>query len=256
MIHHFQDLKGKKVLVTGALRGIGRATAKALAANQASVVINFRSRPQAPEQAQQLCQELKSLGASEAHALAFDVCDYNKTKESLEHFVKDQGPFSGVVNNAGISRDALLLRLKENDIHALIDTNLKGALSVTQVLARSLLKAQDVSIVNISSIVGLSGNPGQSVYAASKAGLLGLTKSVAKELGGRKIRCNAICPGFIETEMTQALDSDKKRDYLSHIPLKRLGEVDEIANLILFLLSGASSYITGEVIRIDGGMGC
>ena len=251
MIVQFQDLKGKKVLVTGALRGIGRAVAKALAMSGAEVIINYRSRP---EEALEFCEELRSLGAREAHRLCFDVSHYVQVKEALTAHVQDHGPFTGIVNNAGFSRDALLLRVKEDDIHSLIDTNLKGPMYVIQALSRSLLQAPQASIVNIGSIVGLMGNSGQMVYSAAKAGLVGLTKSLAKELGKRQIRCNAVCPGFIETEMTKALDSKVKEVYLSQIPLQRLGKTDDVSNLILFLISEASSYITGEIIKIDGGL--
>ncbi|MCY4644500.1 MAG: SDR family NAD(P)-dependent oxidoreductase [Bacteriovoracales bacterium] len=248
---HFQDLKGKKVLVTGALRGIGRGVACALASNGAHVVLGYRSRP---EKAQELCEALRSLGAEEAHPLRFDVSEYAQVKEALEGYVKEHGPLSGVVNNAGLSRDTLLLRLKEEEIHTLIDTNLKGSLYVIQALSRSLLKSSEVSIVNISSVIGLMGNSGQTAYAAAKAGILGMSKSVAKELGGRGIRCNAICPGFIETDMTKALDPKTKELYCSQIPLKRFGHTEDVSNLVLFLISQASSYITGEVIKIDGGI--
>ena len=251
MIAQFQDLKGKKVLVTGAMRGLGLAIVESLAQNGAHIVANYRSRP---EEAKKVCQKLKDLGASAADSLCFDITHYSQVKEALESYVKEHGPISGLVNNAGISRDTLILRVKEDEIHSLIDTNLKGAMYVIKSLSRSLLKVEKASIVNMSSIIGLMGNSGQMPYAAAKAGLLGVTKSVAKELGGRNIRCNAICPGFIDTEMTQALDSRVKEVYLSQIPLKRFGDPEDVANLVLFLLSEASSYMTGEVIKIDGGI--
>ena len=248
---HFQDLAGKKVLVTGALRGIGRGVAEALASNGAHVVVNYRSRP---DEAREFCDRLRSLGAGEAHPLCFDISRYSQVVEALQTHVKEHGPISGIVNNAGISRDALLLRLKEDQIHDLIDTNLKGSLYVICALGRSLLKTPEASIVNVGSIIGLMGNSGQTVYAAAKAGLLGMSKSVAKELGGRQIRCNVVCPGFIATEMTEALDPKTRELYLSQVPLNRFGSVDDVANLVLFLISQASSYITGEVIKIDGGI--
>ena len=158
------------------------------------------------------------------------------------------------MNNAGISRDALLLRTKEEDIDATLNTNLKSAMMITQILTKSMLKAENVSIVNISSVVGLMGNAGQSAYAASKAGLIGYTKAVAKELASRNVRCNAICPGFIVTDMTDKLDDKTKEGYMASIPLKRLGASEEVANLVCFLLSKASGYITGETIKIDGGL--
>ena len=251
MISQFPDIKGKRILVTGALGGIGRGLAQAFAANHARIAINYRSRP---EEAQKFCQELRSLGAEAAYPLGFDVTNYSGVKAALEGDVKEHGPITGIVNNAGISQDRLLLQLKEDDIHSVIDTNLKGAIYVTQALGRSLLKAKGASIVNISSIIGLMGNPGQTLYAASKAGLLGMTRAVARELGSRQIRCNAICPGFIDTQMTKNLDDQLKETYLSQIPLKSFGIVDDVSNLVLFLISEASSYITGEVIRVDGGM--
>jgi 3-oxoacyl-[acyl-carrier protein] reductase len=161
---------------------------------------------------------------------------------------------SGLVNNAGISKDTLLLRLKETEIDQILDTNLKGAMLVTQALSRGFLKAENVSIVNMSSIVGLMGNPSQAVYAASKAGLIGFTKSVAKELASRNVRCNAVCPGFIATDMTDALNEKAKEEYLKSIPLGKMGSTSDVSNLVSFLLSQASRYITGEAIKIDGGL--
>ena len=189
-----------------------------------------------------------------ASPLAFDITNTEEMKAALDRFNKETAQITGVVNNAGISRDQLVLRMKEEDVVATIDTNLKGAIMLTQVLSRSFLRAENVSIVNMSSVVGLMGNAGQIAYSASKAGLIGFTKSYAKELSSRNIRCNAICPGFIQTEMTETLDEKVKDTYLSSIPLKRFGDTDEVANLVNFLLSKASSYITGEAIKIDGGL--
>lgn len=175
-------------------------------------------------------------------------------KEALDAFIEEHGAITGLVNNAGISKDQIVLRMKEEDVAQTIDTNLKGAIMLSQVLSRSFLKAENVSVVNISSVVGLMGNPSQIAYSASKAGLIGLTKSYAKELASRNIRCNAICPGFIQTDMTDALNEKAKEAYLSQIPLNRFGDCQEVANLVSFLLSKASAYITGEVIKIDGGI--
>jgi len=248
----FSDLKDKKILVTGATRGIGRALAESLATQGAHVVFNFREGKEA--QAEELQVKLKELGASDASPLKFDITDTATMKEALETFVKEVGPITGVVNNAGISRDTLVLRLKEEELSQVLDTNLKGAIMLTQILSRSFLRAEDVSIVNISSIVGLMGNPGQIAYAASKAGMIGFTKSYAKELASKNVRCNAICPGFIATDMTDSLDEKVKESYLSSIPLNRFGSTDEVANLVSFLLSKASAYMTGNVIKIDGGL--
>ncbi|WP_372652967.1 3-oxoacyl-ACP reductase FabG [Halobacteriovorax sp.] len=248
----FEDLKDKKVLVTGATRGIGRAIAMNLAAQGAHVVFNFREGKE--EIAKEMEKELIAAGATNATAVMFDVTNSEQIKTSLDAFNKEHGAITGLVNNAGISKDQIVLRLKEEDISQTIDTNLKGSILVTSALSRAFLRAENVSVVNISSVVGLMGNPSQIAYSASKAGMLGFTKSYAKELASRNVRCNAICPGFIETDMTEALDEKVKEAYLSSIPLNRLGDVKEVANLVNFLLSRASSYITGEVIKIDGGL--
>jgi 3-oxoacyl-[acyl-carrier protein] reductase len=246
----YPDLKDKIVLVTGAMRGIGRAIAKELAAQGCHTVFNYRGDV---EKAMQLKHELETIGGK-ATPLKFDVTNNADIKDAIDSFVKEFGPISGLVNNAGISKDQLILRTKEDDIDSVLDTNLKGAMLVTTALSRSFLKAENVSIVNIGSIVGLMGNPSQMAYAASKAGLIGMTKSVAKELASRNVRANIICPGFIETDMTDALDEKVKENYLSGIPLKRFGSCDEVSSLVCFLLSRNSSYITGEVIKIDGGL--
>lgn len=252
MMAKFEDLKDKKILVTGATRGIGKALAMTLAVQGAHVVFNFREGKE--EIAQAIAKELLDAGASKATPVMFDVTNAEQIKTSLDAFNKEHGAITGLVNNAGISKDQIVLRLKEEDISQTIDTNLKGSILVTSALSRAFLRAENVSVVNISSVVGLMGNPSQIAYAASKAGMLGFTKSYAKELASRNVRCNAICPGFIETDMTDALDEKVKEAYLSSIPLKRLGNVEEVANLVNFLLSKASSYITGEVIKIDGGL--
>lgn len=248
----YSDLKEKKVLVTGATRGIGREICNALAEQGAHVVFNFREGKE--DVAKQMENELKEKGASNATALMFDVTNAEQIKTAIDNFVNDNGPIEGLVNNAGISKDQLVLRLKEEDIAQTLDTNLKGAIMVSSALSRSFLKAQNVSVVNISSIVGLMGNASQIAYSASKAGMLGLTKSYAKELASKNIRCNAICPGFISTDMTDSLNEKAKESYLENIPLKRFGSTNEVSNLVNFLLSQASSYITGEIIKIDGGL--
>jgi 3-oxoacyl-[acyl-carrier protein] reductase len=246
----YHDLKDKVVLVTGAARGIGKAIALELANQGAHVVFNYRGDE---AKAAALKEELVAKGGK-ATGLKFDVTDYEAMTKAIDEFTKTVGPISGLVNNAGISKDTLLLRLKPDEISSIIDTNLKGAMMVTQALSRNFLKAENVSIVHMSSIVGLMGNASQAAYAASKAGLIGFSKSVAKELATRNVRSNVICPGFIQTEMTDALNEKAKEEYNKAIPLGRFGSSEEISNLTCFLLSKASSYITGEVIKIDGGM--
>jgi 3-oxoacyl-[acyl-carrier protein] reductase len=251
MIATYNDLKGKTVLITGASRGLGKKMAEALATQGAHVVFNYRGDE---AQAMKLKEELQALGASNVSPLLFDVTNTAQMKEAVEKFVETNGPITGLVNNAGISKDQIVLRMKEEDVTATINTNLTSAIMLTQILSRSFLKAENVSVVNISSIVGLMGNASQIAYSASKAGMIGFTKSYAKELASRNVRCNAICPGFITTDMTHALDEKVKDAYLTSIPLKRMGEAEEVANLVCFLLSKASSYITGETIKIDGGL--
>ncbi len=250
MIATYSDLKNKVILVTGAARGIGKHISLALAAQGAHVVFNYRGDE---AKAAALKEELVAAGG-QASGLKFDVTDYEAMTKELDNFTKTVAPISGLVNNAGISKDTLLLRLKPDEISSIIDTNLKGCMFVTQALSRNFLKAENVSIVNMGSIVGLMGNPSQAAYAASKAGIIGFSKSVAKELASRNVRCNVICPGFIQTEMTDALNEKAKEEYSKSIPLARFGTTEEVASLTCFLLSKASSYMTGEVLKIDGGL--
>ncbi len=250
MIATYSDLKDKVILVTGAARGIGKAVALALSAQGAHVVFNYRGDE---AKAMALKEELEKAGGK-ATGLKFDVTDYEAMTKAIDEFTKTVAPISGLVNNAGVSKDTLLLRLKPDEISSIIDTNLKGAMMVTQALSRNFLRAQDVSIVHMGSIVGLMGNPSQAAYAASKAGLIGFSKSIAKELASRNLRSNVICPGFIQTDMTDALHDKAKEEYNKAIPLGRFGTTDEVSNLTCFLLSRASSYVTGEVIKIDGGL--
>jgi 3-oxoacyl-[acyl-carrier protein] reductase len=250
VIAQYSDLKDKVILVTGAARGIGKSIALALAAQGSHVVFNYRGDE---AKAMALKEELEKAGGK-ATGLKFDVTDYEAMTKAIDEFTKTVAPISGLVNNAGVSKDTLLLRLKPDEISSIIDTNLKGSMMVTQALSRNFLKAQDVAIVHMSSIVGLMGNPSQAAYSASKAGLIGFSKSVAKELASRNLRSNVICPGFIQTDMTDALQDKAKEEYNKSIPLGRFGTTDEVANLTCFLLSRASSYVTGEVIKIDGGL--
>lgn len=246
----YSDLKDKVILVTGAARGIGKSIALGLAAQGAHVVFNYRGDE---AKAAALKEELEAKGGK-ATGLKFDVTDYEAMTKAIDDFTKNVAPISGLVNNAGISKDTLLLRLKPDEISQILDTNLKGAMMVTQALSRNFLKAENVSIVHMSSIVGLMGNPSQAAYAASKAGLIGFSKAVAKELASRNVRSNVVCPGFIQTDMTDALSDKAKEEYNKSIPLGRMGTADEVAQLTSFLLSRASSYLTGEVIKIDGGL--
>ena len=250
MIAQYSDLKDKVILVTGAARGIGKSIALALSAQGAHVVFNYRGDE---AKAMALKEELEKVGGK-ATGLKFDVTDYEAMTKAIDEFTKTVAPISGLVNNAGVSKDTLLLRLKPDEISSILDTNLKGSMMVTQALSRNFLKAQDVSIVHMGSIVGVMGNASQAAYAASKAGLIGFSKSVAKELASRNLRSNVICPGFIQTDMTDALQDKAKDEYNKAIPLGRFGTTDEVANLTCFLLSRASSYVTGEVIKIDGGL--
>jgi 3-oxoacyl-[acyl-carrier protein] reductase len=250
MIATYSDLKDKVILVTGAARGIGKSIALTLAAQGAHVVFNYRGDE---AKAIALKEELEKAGGK-ATGLKFDVTDYEAMTKAIDEFTKNVAPISGLVNNAGISKDTLLLRLKPDEISSIIDTNLKGAMMVTQALSRNFLKAQDVSIVHMSSIVGLMGNASQAAYSASKAGLIGFSKAVAKELASRNVRSNVICPGFIQTDMTDALTDKAKEEYNKSIPLGRMGSAEEVAQLTCFLLSRASSYVTGEVLKIDGGL--
>ena len=250
MLATYSDLKNKVILITGAGRGIGKSIALALAAQGAHIVFNYRGDE---AKAAILKEEFEKAGGT-ATGLNFDVTDYTAMTKALDEFTKNVAPISGLVNNAGISKDTLLLRLKPEEISSIIDTNLKGSMMVTQALSRNFLKAENVSIVNMSSIVGLMGNASQTAYAASKAGLIGFSKSVAKELASRNVRCNVICPGFIQTEMTEALNEKAKEEYSKQIPLARFGSSEEVASLTCFLLSKASSYMTGEVLKIDGGL--
>lgn len=250
MIATYSDLKDKVILVTGAARGIGKSISLALASQGAHVVFNYRGDD---AKASALKDELQAAGGK-ATALKFDVTDYEAMTKAIDDFTKNVAPISGLVNNAGISKDTLLLRLKPDEISSIIDTNLKGAMMVTQALSRNFLKAENVSIVHMGSIVGVMGNISQAAYAASKAGMIGFSKSVAKELASRNVRSNVICPGFIQTEMTDALNEKAKEEYSKSIPLGRFGTTEEVSNLTCFLLSGASGYMTGEVIKIDGGL--
>ena len=243
-------LEGKIVLITGASRGIGRGIAQVLANHGANIAFTYLS---SPEKAAELEKELQASGI-QAKGYKSDASDFKAAEELINQVLADFGRIDCVVNNAGITRDNLLMRMSEEQFDEVIRTNLKSAFNITKAVQRPMLKERKGSIINMSSVVGVKGNAGQANYAASKAGMIGFTKSVALELGSRNIRCNAIAPGFIETEMTGALNEEVVKQWREAIPLKRGGTPEDVANLVLFLASDLSSYITGQVINVDGGM--
>lgn len=244
-------LAGEIALVTGGSRGIGRAVSLALAKEGAEVIINYVSNAAAAEQ---VVQEIEKAGGK-AMAVAFDVGNAVQTQEAIEKILKDKKRISILVNNAGITRDGLLLRYDLDQWDQVVNTNLKGAFVASQAVIRAMMKERKGSIIHMSSIVGITGNPGQAAYCAAKAGLIGLTKSMAKELASRNIRVNAVAPGYIETDMTGALNDEQRQAILKEIPLARVGKPEEIADAVLYLASPQSSYVTGQVIVVDGGMG-
>jgi len=242
-------LSEKVAIVTGASRGIGRCIALALAAQGAKVVASARNA----EALDNLVEEIKGQGG-EATAVVGDVAVDTDASKLIDQAVAKYGQVDILVNNAGITRDGLLLRMKNEDWDAVLDTNLKGAFLCTRAAAKVMSKQRSGRIINISSVVGEMGNAGQANYCASKAGLLGLTKSVARELARRNVTVNAITPGFIVTDMTDDMTDKARQAMTEQIPLGRLGEVDDIANAVIFLASDQSSYITGQVLGINGGM--
>ncbi|NTY09960.1 3-oxoacyl-[acyl-carrier-protein] reductase [Exiguobacterium sp. JMULE1] len=239
----------KVALVTGASRGIGAAIAKRLATDGFRVVVNYAG---STDKAEAVVREIKEAGG-EALAIQANVAEADAVKQMIKQTIDTFGQLDCIVNNAGITRDGLLMRMKEADFDAVIDTNLKGAFLVTQAATRPLLKTSG-RIINIASVVGISGNPGQANYVAAKAGLIGLTKSVARELASKGVTVNAICPGFIETDMTDELTEEQRNLSLGQIPLKRFGQTDDIASLVSFIASDEARYITGQTLAVDGGM--
>ncbi len=244
-------LKEKVAVVTGGSRGIGRAIAFKMAENGANVAVVYAGNEQA---ANDTCTQITSKYPVTAKAYRCDVSDFDATKELTAQILEDFGGIDILVNNAGIVHDNLILRMDEQDFDAVINTNLKGAFHMIKHCYSHFMKKRSGKIINITSVIGIMGNAGQANYASAKAGLIGLTKTVAKELAGRNVTCNAIAPGFIATEMTEALNDKVKESTLAAVPLKRMGTPEDIANLAVFLASEQSSYITGEVIKVDGGM--
>lgn len=243
-------LQGKTALITGASRGIGRMIAIRYAQEGANVAF---SDLKYDENAQSLEKELISLGVK-AKGYASDASSYSSSESLIEDVLKDFSTIDILVNNAGITRDNLLMRMTEQDWDLVMNVNLKSVFNLTKAVQKIMIKQRSGSIINMSSVVGIGGNPGQSNYAASKAGIIGFTKSIAQELGSRNIRTNAIAPGFIETEMTAKLPEDIKKKWADEIPLKRAGTPTDVANAAIFLASELSSYVNGQVIHVCGGM--
>ena len=240
------DLSGKVALVTGGSRGIGRAIASRLYGAGARVAIVGRDKARAEAAAGEL--------GDRAIAVAADVADATQVGIAVAETEKALGPIDILVNNAGLTRDGLLVRMSDADWDLVLDANLKGAFNTMKAVTRGMMKRRDGRVINITSVVGITGNAGQANYAASKAGLIGLTQSVARELASRNIRVNAVAPGFVDTDMTRELSEEQKKKLLEQIPLARLGTADDVAHAVLFLASDQASYITGQVLVVDGGM--
>ncbi len=243
-------LEGKNALVTGASRGIGRAIAINLASHGAGIAFTDLAYD---EQAKSLEDELRALGVK-AQGFASNAAVFDETEKTVEEIAKEFGTIDILVNNAGITRDTLLMRMTEEQWDTVITVNLKSVFNYTKAVQKYMLKQRSGSIINMSSVVGVSGNAGQANYSASKAGIIGFTKSVAREMGSRNVRCNAIAPGFIMTDMTAKLPDDVREQWIAGIPLKRGGTPEDVANVTLFLASDLSSYVSGQVISVCGGM--
>jgi 3-oxoacyl-[acyl-carrier protein] reductase len=244
------DLKGKTAIVTGATRGIGRAICLELARCGCNIAFNYRN---STAQAAQLAEDLKSIGR-EIYVSQSNVEDFGAAEAMVREAKSHLGTIDFLVNNAGITKDKLILRMSERDWDEVLDTNLKGAFNFCKAVAPSMVRAQSGSILNISSISGIIGTPGQTNYAASKAGMMGLTKSLARELAGRNITVNALALGLIDTEMTQSLSEEYRDRSLNNIPLGRFGTAAEVARIAAFLFSDDARYITGQIIQVDGGL--
>lgn len=243
-------LKGKVALVTGGSRGIGRAVSVRLAGAGAFVIVNYTRNEEAARETLRLIGE----AGGDGKIARFDVSDDRESTDAIAALIKEKGRIDILVNNAGESRDGLLVRMKDRDWDRVIDTNLKGAFHCCRAVAYAMMKQRGGRIVNVSSVVALSGNAGQSNYSASKAGLVGLTKSLARELAPRAICVNAVAPGLIDTDMTSAMTEEQRETVLAGIPLSRLGTPDDVAGVVLFLASDEAGYITGQVIGVNGGL--
>lgn len=244
-------LKGKIALVTGASRGIGKAIAVLLADLGATVIVNYQG---SKEKAEEVVKQIEDNGG-EGLSYQCNISSFDASKVMVQDIINQYGRIDILVNNAGITRDNLILKMNEADFDEVISTNLKGCFNCIKHVSRNMLKQRYGRIINMSSVVALTGNVGQANYCASKAGIIGLTKAIAREFGSRGITVNAIAPGFIETEMTDVLNSTRKEQILEGIPLKRMGSVNDIAQTVAFLASDHAGYITGQVIQVDGGLG-
>ncbi len=240
----------KIVLVTGASRGIGRAIALKFAKPDCHVIVNYAGNK---EKALSVKEEIESLGAT-SEVYQCNVSDMESVQEMFKHIKSEHSKIDVIVNNAGITRDTLLMRMKETDFNDVIDTNLKGVFNVIKSASRLVLKNPTAKIINVSSVVGVTGNPGQANYVASKAGVIGLTKTVAQEFGPKGITCNAVAPGFIVSDMTDELSDEIKDKILAQIPMKSFGDVEDIANAVEFLASDKARYINGQTLHVNGGM--
>lgn len=243
-------LEGKNAIITGGSRGIGKGIAEVFAKHGANVAFTYNSSAQAAED---LAKELEQLGVK-AIAYKSNAASFSEAQELVDKVNEDFGGIDILINNAGITKDNLLMRMSEEDFDKVIEVNLKSIFNMTKAVQRTMLKQRSGSIINMSSVVGVTGNAGQANYAASKAGIIGFSKSMAQELGSRNIRTNVIAPGFIETEMTEKLDEKTVQGWREAIPLKRGGSPEDIANACVYLGSDLSSYVTGQVIHVDGGM--
>lgn len=243
-------LQGKVALITGGSRGIGAAIAKKYAEEGANVAFTYLS---SEDKANAVAKELEEIGV-QAKAYRSDAADYQQAEELIKTVLADFGKIDILINNAGVTRDTLMLRMSEEQWNTVIRTNLNSVFNLTKHCLRPMMKNRGGSIIHMSSIVGITGNAGQANYAASKAGIVGFSKSIAKEMGARNIRSNVIAPGFIETDMTHELDEKTKEAYLASIPLRRLGKAEEIANACLYLGSDLSSYVTGQTLSVCGGL--